>query len=169
MTAEPPFLLRRGRPSDALPILEAQRSAIRGSAVSAYGPTVINEWAPETIAPKRVEDFMRWIESGEELIVVAVDANEHIVGFGSIVPRNSELRAVYVAAEHGRQGAGSAILARLEEMARELGMTELRMDSSINAVPFYEANGFISLEHGEHPMPSGNRMACVRMRKTLGS
>jgi putative acetyltransferase len=116
-----------------------------------------------------VEDFMRWIELGEELIVVAVDCHQHIIGFGSIVPRNSELRAVYVAAEHGRQGAGSAILARLEEMARELGVIELRMDSSINAVPFYEANGFISLERGEHPMPSGNRMACVRMRKTLGS
>ena len=169
MTQEPPFLLRRGHPGDALPILEAHRSAIRGTAVSAYDPTVINEWAPETIAPKRVEDFMRWIESGEELIVVAVDSNEHLIGFGSIVPRNSELRAVYVAAEHGRQGVGSAILARLEAMARELGLTELRMDSSINAVRFYEANGFISLERGEHPMPSGNRMACVRMRKTLGS
>lgn len=112
---------------------------------------------------------MRWIESGEELIVVAIDSNEHIVGFGSIVPRHSELRAVYVAAEHGRRGAGRAILTRLEAMARELGMTELHMDSSTNAVPFYEANGFISLERGEHLMPSGNRMACVRMRKTLRS
>ena len=76
---------------------------------------------------------------------------------------------MYVAEEHGRKGTGSAILARLEEMARDLGVTELHMDSSISAVPFYEANGFISLERGEHPMPSGNRMACVRMRKTLGS
>ncbi|HEY6924113.1 MAG TPA: GNAT family N-acetyltransferase [Steroidobacteraceae bacterium] len=150
-----------------MPILEAHRSAIRGTAVSAYSPAIINEWAPETIAPQRVENFRRCIESGEELIVVAVDAAEHIIGFGSIVPRNSELRAVYVAAEHGREGVGSAILARLEEMARALGLTELRMESSINAVAFYEANGFISLEHGEHPMPSGNHMACVRMRKTL--
>ncbi len=169
MTSDPPFLLRRGRPEDALPILEVQRSAIRGTAVSAYGPTVINEWAPEPIAPERVAHFRRWIDVGEELIVVAVDAHEHIIGFGSIVPRNSELRAVYVAAEHGRRGAGSAILARLEAMARELGLTELRMASSINAVPFYEANGFISLERGDHRLPSGNRMACVRMRKTLGS
>ena len=43
------------------------------------------------------------------------------------------------------------------------------MDASINAVPFYEANGFISLEPGEHIMPSGARMACVRMRKVLRS
>lgn len=44
-------------------------------------------------------------------------------------------------------------------------MTDLRMDPSINAVPFYEASGFVSLEQSEHPMPSGGRMACVRMRK----
>ena len=41
------------------------------------------------------------------------------------------------------------------------------MDASINSVPFYEANGFISLELGEHPLPSGNRMACMRMRKAI--
>jgi hypothetical protein len=41
------------------------------------------------------------------------------------------------------------------------------MDASINAVRFYEANGFMSLERGEHVMPSGGRMACVRMLKAL--
>jgi GNAT superfamily N-acetyltransferase len=152
-----------------LAILEAQRSAIRGNAASAYGPPIIDEWAPAVIVPQRVEAFVRWIERGEELIVVALDSDTRIVGFGSIVPGNSVLRAVYVAAEHGRQGAGRAILDRLEELAREAGLTELRMDASINAVPFYDANGFISLERGEHLMPSGNRMACVRMRKALRS
>jgi GNAT superfamily N-acetyltransferase len=161
------YLLRRGCPNDALAILEAHRSAIRGTAVSAYSSAIIDEWAPAVIAPQRVESFERCIERGEELIVVAVDSSERVIAFGSIVPSNSELRAVYVAAEHGRQGVGRAILTRLEELAREVGMTELRMDASVNAVPFYEANGFVSLERGEHPMPSGGRMACVRMRKAV--
>jgi putative acetyltransferase len=90
-----------------------------------------------------------------------------IIGFGSIVPANSELRAVYVDAAHGGQGVGRALLARLEELARDAGVAELRMDASINAVPFYEVNGFTSLERGEHVMSSGGRMACVRMRKAL--
>jgi GNAT superfamily N-acetyltransferase len=64
---------------------------------------------------------------------------------------------------------GRALLARLEELARDVALTELRMDASINAVPFYEANGFISLEPGEHIMSTGARMACVRMRKVLRS
>jgi putative acetyltransferase len=168
-TTAPPFQLRPGRPDDALPILEAQRSAIRQTAASAYSPAIIDEWAPAVIVRERVETFQRWIERGEELIVVAMEPAGKIIGFGSIVPTNSELRAVYVDAAYGGQGVGRALLARLEELARDAALTELRMDASINAVPFYEANGFISLEPGEHIMPSGARMACVRMRKALRS
>lgn len=164
-----PFQLRRGRPDDALGILEAQRSAIRQTAASAYSPSIIDQWAPVVIVPERVEAFQRWIVRGEELIVVATEPAGQIIGFGSIVASNSELRAVYVAAAYGGQGVGRALLARLEELARDAGLTELRMDASINAVPFYEANGFISLERAEHVMSSGGRMACVRMRKALRS
>ena len=164
-----PFQLRPGRPDDALAILEVQRSAIRQTAVSAYSPAIIDEWAPAVIVRERVETFQRWIEHGEELIVVAIEPAGQIIGFGSIVPANSELRAVYVDAAYGGQGVGRALLARLEELARDAGLAELRMDASINAVPFYQANGFISLERGEHVMSSGGRMACVRMRKALRS
>jgi putative acetyltransferase len=162
-----PFQFRPGRPDDALAILAAHRSAVRQSAASAYGPTIIDEWAPAVIVTERVETFQRWIERGEELIVVATDSAGEVIGFGSIVPTNSELRAVYVDAAYGGQGVGRALLARLEELARDAGLTELRMDASINAVPFYEANGFISLEPGVHIMSTGARMACVRMRKVL--
>jgi GNAT superfamily N-acetyltransferase len=164
-----PFQLRPGRPDDALGILTAQRSAIRQTAASAYSPAIIDEWAPAVIANERVESFQRWIERGEELIVVATDFAGKIIGFGSIVPTNLELRAVYVDGAYGGQGVGRALLARLEDLARDAGLTELRMDASINAVPSYEANGFSSLEQGEHIMPSGGRMACVRMRKLLHS
>src|ERR1700735_5818104 len=168
-TTAPPFQLRPGRPDDALAILEAHRSAIRQTAASVYNPAIIDEWAPAVIVRERVDSFQRWIERGEELIVVAVEPAGQIIGFGSIVPANSELRAVYVDAAYGGQGVGRALLAWLEKLARDARLAELRMDASINAVRFYEANGFISLEHGEHPMPSGARMACVRMRKTLPS
>jgi GNAT superfamily N-acetyltransferase len=164
-----PFELRAGRRDDASAILEVQRSAIRQTAFSAYSPAIIDEWAPAVIVRERVAAFQRWVERGEEVIVVAMEPAGQIIGFGSIVPANSELRAVYVAAAYGGQGVGRALLARLEELARDAGLAELSMDASINAVPFYEAHGFISLERGEHLMPSGARMACVRMRKSLAS
>ncbi len=160
-----PFQLRAGRPDDASAIFTAHRSAIRQTAASAYSPAIIDEWAPAVIVAERVETFQRWIERGDELIVVATDSAGKIIGFGSIVPTNSELRAVYVDAAYGGHGVGRALLARLEEPARDAALTEPR--TSINAVPFCEASGSISLEPGEHIMPSGARMACVGMRKAL--
>ncbi len=162
------FSLRRGVPVDARAILEAHRSAVRGTANAYYSQAIIDEWGAANIAPERITNFERWIERGEEVIVVAVVSTGQVIGFGSIVPSNSELRAVYVAAEYGRQGIGRAILQQLETLAREAGVNELSMEASTNAVPFYTANGFISLGPGEHPMPSGNRMACMRMSKSLG-
>jgi putative acetyltransferase len=161
------FTIRPGIPGDALSIIDAHRAAIRGSATGFYSREVIEEWAPISVSPERVEGFARAIASGDEIVLVAVDSSDQILGFGSIVASNNELRAIYVRSEHGRKGIGRAILRRLEDLARDAGLLELRMDASINAEAFYTANGFTSEASGEHPMPSGRRMACVRMRKSL--
>lgn len=166
-TLDTAIFLRRGRPRDAAPILEVHRSAVLGSATAYYSQEVLNEWAPINVAPAQVATFEHWINEGKELIVVAVDRIDVIVGFGSIVPEKSELRAVYVAPEYERRGVGRAILRRLEDIAREAGACELRMEASLNAVAFYEAHGFIVLERGEHTLSSGLCMSCVHMRKPI--
>jgi GNAT superfamily N-acetyltransferase len=150
-----------------LGILEAQRSATPGSAIVSYRQGIRDAWASASIVPKEVEDFAHWIGGGNEVIVVAVGHSGGIIAFGSIAPKKSELRALYVTSEHGGRGTGRAILGRLEVLARNAGTTELRMNASISAVPFYEANGFISLGCGLHAMPYGGRMPYVRMRKYL--
>ena len=162
------FTVRRALPEDALAILKAHSAAIRGSSAEAvYSREIIEGWAQLHIPPARVEGFARVIEQGEEVVLVAEDQAGQVLAFGSIVPRNSELRAVYVSSAYARKGIGRAILERLEELAREAGLTELRMDASINAQAFYEASGFVSLERAEHITQSGLRMACIRMKKLL--
>jgi GNAT superfamily N-acetyltransferase len=169
MTSPSHFSIRQARPGDAQAILEAHRSAVRGTAANAYNPDVVDSWAPATISLGRVEAFAHSIEKGDEVVIVAEDGVGRIIGFGSIVPTNSELRALYVSAEHGRKGVGRSILVELEALARRTGVTELRMDSSVNAAGFYEANGYVAIEHGEHTLQSGVRMGCVRMRKAVHS
>jgi putative acetyltransferase len=159
--------LRLATPEDALAIIDAHRDAVRGTAVGHYSREIIEEWGPIAAAPERVNGFAREIASGHEVVVVAIDPSGVILGFGSIVPTNDELRAVYVRAKYGRNGIGRAIVQRLEELARKAGLKELSMDASINAESFYNANDFNSEGYGEHTMSSGARMACVRMRKRL--
>src|SRR5208283_3950217 len=95
------------------------------------------------------------------------EVGARIVGFGSIVPQTSELRAIYVHPDFGRRGVGSQILWALEHLARRHGLTELAMDASLNAEDFYLIHGFAVVERGEHTLSGGARMRCVKMRKAL--
>ena len=63
------------------------------------------------------------------------------VGIGAIVVSNSELRACYVAPSAARRGVGSAIVGRIEQIAREHRLNYLELESSTTAEPFYSAFG----------------------------
>ena len=62
---------------------------------------------------------------------------------------------------------GSALLRAVEELARNRGLKELHLDSSLTAERFYAAHGYLSEGAAEHALRTGRRMACIRMRKVL--
>ena len=160
------YKLRDARPEDAAAIIEVQHSAIQGVS-GIYPQAVLDAWDPSPVSPEVLERRAARIASGERIAIVAGSESGEIAGYGSIKPAESELYAVYVSAGHGRRGIGRLILSRLEELASLAGLTELWLDASINAEPFYRANGYISEAPGEHVLPSGARIPCVRMRKRL--
>ncbi len=154
-------------PDNAEAILMVHRAAIRGTAAAFYEPAIIEAWAPLPLRPDHIDALAQRIESGEEEAIVARERGGAIIGFGSFVPSNRELRAVYVLPGHGRRGIGGAILAALELRARKYGLAELVMDATLNAEAFYRRHGFTVERNGEHVLRDGTRMACIRMRKLL--
>jgi putative acetyltransferase len=157
--------IRIARIDDARGILEAHYSAVHETAGRDYSVEIRLAWAtPVTSA--RVDDYLRNALPNETTVVADVDGR--IAGFGAIVEAQNELRAVYVSAEFGRQGVGSALLRELERLAKDRGCSELRLDSSLTAAPFYTDHGYEETGRGEHTLSSGAKMACVRMRKALG-
>ncbi|MEW6436313.1 MAG: GNAT family N-acetyltransferase [Pseudomonadota bacterium] len=152
---------------DANGILEAHRAAVLKTAADAYSPDILKSWAA-SLDRANVERMKRVIASQSELLLVA-DSGGTIAGFGSIVPKNEELRAVYVHPSFGGRGLGSRILIALFDLARQHHLRQLVMDASTNAEAFYLRHGFSSIERTEHTLQSGVRMACVKMRKLLVS
>ncbi|MDZ8084378.1 MAG: GNAT family N-acetyltransferase [Nostoc sp. DedQUE12b] len=152
-------------PSDAESVLKVHRAAIHGTASSCYPKEIIQDWA-SPITPSKIKAFADNTVIGEETRILA-EINSQIVGFGAIVVSNSELRAVYVSPSFGRSGVGTAILQELERLARERGLSELHLNASLNAEPFYQVNGYINEGFEEHILRSGRKMPSVRMRKKL--
>ena len=101
----------------------------------------------------------------EYRLVAEIDGQ--VVGIGALVFESSELRACYVAPAVGRRGVGSALVHEIERAACDRGLSMLELDFSITAEAFYRKQGYEARERSEHILHSGQRMACVRMRKSL--
>ncbi|MEH2365736.1 GNAT family N-acetyltransferase [Nostoc sp.] len=149
-------------PSDAESVLKVHRAAIHETASSCYPKEIIQDWA-SPITPSKIKAFA---DNTEETRIVA-EINSQIVGFGAIVVSNSELRAVYVSPSFGRSGVGTAILQELERLAREQKLSELHLNASLNAEPFYQVNGYMNEGFEEHTLRYGRKMPSIRMRKKL--
>ena len=99
-----------------------------------------------------------------------IEGRPAVLGFASHrVDGTRHGTAVYIRGSARRRGVGSALFRLAEAHAIAAGASCIDVDASLAAVAFYRANGFESLGRGEHPLPSGQRMACVFMRKALDS
>jgi putative acetyltransferase len=156
------LLIREMRQEDARAFLEVHHAAVRGLASKDYSPEVIEAWAPMPITIQHV-GHVQSNSDGEYRLGAEIDGR--LVGIG--VVQKNELRGCYVTPSASRRGVGSALLREIERAAREQGMTYLEAESSLTAEPFYIGSGYLVREHGEHVLWNGQRMACIKMRKTF--
>jgi putative acetyltransferase len=151
--------------ADAIAIIDLHFAAVHQTAANFYAPEVLDGWSRQP-DETRYEQIRQAVIKGEELFVVAEDASG-VIGFGSIVPTLKELRAVYVHPKAGRRGVGATILAHLEQLALDRGVSQLQLDASINAEAFYLRAGYEVVERGVYRLRTGQEMACVKMQKSL--
>jgi putative acetyltransferase len=160
----PAFKIRSAQPADADRIASAHRESISSLGPRYYEPDIVQDWG----AHIRPEMYATAMAEGEQFFV-AVDAHAieyEILGFSSTRSYGGEHHiAVYVRGSAARRGVGSALFREAERAARANGAASIHVDASLAAVEFYRAQGFDTLGHGEHRLPSGRKMPCVFMQK----
>lgn len=157
------FLISKAETEDAEPILQAHFAAVHQTAAAFYSEEIVQNWSCP-ITDEKIERIRRAISSQDEFFIVARQGAE-VVEFGSIVPRNDELRSLYIHPKVGRRRIGSQILQILEKTAISEGRSLLKVDASVNAELFYAKHGFEIVERGTHCLHSGHEMACIKMRE----
>ena len=135
-------------------------AAVRGIRTALYSPEEIQAWS----VPKKPASYEEAVRSKE--FFVAED-DEGIVGFGVLNQEVAEVEAVYVTPGAGRRGIGLEVLRKLEERANALGLRVLRLNASLNAVPFYEKAGYVAQERSKYRLLTGVEIACVPMVKAM--
>jgi putative acetyltransferase len=155
--------IREMRHEDARLFLEIHHAAVRGIAAKDYTPAVVEVWA-RPITDQVIE---RLLANRDEEVRLIAEVDGKPLGIGAIVVSNSELRACYVAPSAARRGVGTALAAKIEEIAREHRLDHLELESSITAEPFYSALGYQVESRGELYLSPDVPMAAVKMRKRL--
>ncbi|MEA1673956.1 GNAT family N-acetyltransferase [Nitrospirillum sp. BR 11163] len=81
----------------------------------------------------------------------------------------ARIRAFFVHPERARQGIGRALLQACETEARAAGFQALELMGTLPGVPLYRALGFQPTGEVFHPLPNGQTIAFVPMRKELAA
>jgi putative acetyltransferase len=121
---------------------------------------------PSTLAlwleNKKVEIFRSWLESGQNLILVA-EFDGVIAGVG-LLADDRNIRLFYVEPSLQGLGIGGALIQALEGAARERGFDAIELMSTYGARSFYERAGF---EKSGEPTPAFGVLRNFPYRKRL--
>jgi len=152
--------IRPARQEDCHSIMRVHVDAVSGIRTALYTTEEIQAWA----APKKPESYEESIRAKEFFVV---EENGVIVAFGVLNQNISEVEAVYVSPRAGRRGIGLSVLQKLEERAHALGLEELRLNASLNAVPFYKRAGYVAQAESKYRLSTGVEIACIPMVKAI--
>ena len=151
--------VRPYRSEDLSSLTALFQASVRRIARADYTEAQVKVWAPELIEPEpfgeRRAQQLTW--------VTEVDART--AGF-SAVDADGHIDMLYVHPDFARRGVAHALLARIEELARERGLGHLYTQASITARPVFERRGFQVLAEQSVSL-RGETFTNFRMEKAL--
>jgi len=153
--------IRAAVPGDAERIAAIHHEAVVGERGRGdYDGVQIDAWAHAHTAAELREPM------ATRLFLVAESAGEP-VGYAQLDLDKALIRSIYVAVDHQHCGVGARLGRALLEAGAEAGLAVLELDSSLNAVSFYQGLGFRAIADVDHRFRNGAVMRCVHMMRDL--
>jgi GNAT superfamily N-acetyltransferase len=153
--------IRKARPDDALAVKAIHKAAVLQLCAAEYTPEQLAAWTRRD----DTSDLPPWVMPDSAEIMWVAEQDGTIIGFGSLL--GNDVNTVYVHPHYTRQGVGTRLLRKIEQEAKERGVTTLGIEASLTAVPFYQSSGYRFVKEAEHRFSNGVSMRCVIMSKQL--
>lgn len=153
------FDIRRATPDDARIAFEIRRQAILHQCVGAYSQQQMLDWT-KGAAEDGYDTLMQ-----KHFYLGCIE--DEPVTTGMLDLERREIGAIFIRPDFMQLGLGKRVLFFLEDVARDLGLTEVFLDATLNAVDFYRRCGYVGEERAVYQSPSGLQLACVPMVKKL--
>lgn len=151
--------IRLFRWGDEAALFRVYFSAIHDVASRDYTAEQVEAWAPADL------DMDLWRRRMRGIRPFVAEIDHQVVGYAD-VQANGYIDHFFVSGAHQRQGIAAALMARVHDQARALGLTELTSDVSKTAEPFFARYGFAAVER-RFPVLRGVTLENALMRKVL--
>lgn len=151
------MIIRKATIEDAKAVKDLHSRSIRFLCKDFYTDEQIEGW----VNGKSVEEHRVRLEKHRAFIA---EVDNKMTGIIRWNPATNELCSIFVDPAYVRQGIGKRLMARAYEDIMLFDVREIWLDASLNAIPFYETEGW---QKGKHMMHGA--LECVRMTKILSS
>ena len=132
--------IRPATPADVAALSELIRRTVRRSNAADYAAPVVEliaaNHAPDKVAQRLVERDVFVCLEGHRIV-------------GTIGLESDKLRSLFVEPDLQGRGVGARLVAHLEAHARQAGVAELHLSSSITARGFYQRLGYRMIRFDE--------------------
>ena len=152
------FTIRPAGLADAEAMCPLHKAAVRSLCVGAYTADEIEAW----LRDREPAGYRHAMTDGGETMLVS-ECDGAVVGFASI--KGTMLFGLYVDPAKGR-GAGRLLLEAVEDEVRRRGAAVLKLQATLNAVPFYRRHGFMRQDRST-VRRGGRDLAVLDMIKAL--
>ena len=133
---------RRSTLDDAQSVFVLVSASVRRLTPTPYSAEVVATWMSGRVAADYNQDCRN-----QEIWIA--ESMGHPIGFSHGVP--GEVKRLFVDANHIGKGAGAGLMRLALDDAMAQGTTTVRIEATLNAVPFYQAWGFKEVGHGVFP------------------
>lgn len=144
---------------DAEGLWQLRNQALRHGCAKVYDAPRLQAFTPD-IMP---EGMRKTITEHQVYVIDAPDAGFPCAcGYLDLVTGNVE--AIFTHPDYQGRGLASAIISSIKQQATALGMSQLTLSSTPNAVGFYQTQGFTIVSQGKYYSQSvGAYLDCVEM------
>ena len=156
------MIVRQASPEEAHTLWNIRNLAIRHGCQHTYPPDVLAAWTPDRMpasfpAMIRVNPF--FVIDGPDGVPVAT---------GSLDLAAASVEAIFTLPDFAGQGMAGLIIDTIKAEALQRGYRRLTLESTPNAVSFYQQHGFRSLGESLYPSKlAGCALRCMAMEIDL--
>lgn len=154
------MIVRQATEEDVGDIAAVHRRSIRELCKAHYSPEQLDAWT----AALQTGAYSKLLNTHE--LLVAEDDGE-LLGFCVLDSSEGLLNATYVSPTASRRGVGRSLVMAAEAVARTKGLSQIRLNATLNAVRFYQNLGYARGDLASNRLPTGVELPCVTMSKAL--